>query len=55
MGLEDFGILKKLEYHAKLPVKRLIFSCLLIMIVLKSFTNNIGNIIHIDYRKKNNF
>ena len=53
---QEVGILKKKkkkkEYHAKLPVKRLILSCLLKMIVLNSFTRNGGNRICIDYRKK---
>ena len=51
IGREDFDIFKKKKYHAKLPVKRLNISSLLIMAALKSFTHKVGNIIRIDYKK----
>ena len=55
IGREDFGLSKTKKYHVKLPVKRLTLSCLLIMIVLKSFSCKVGNTIRIDYKKICNF
>ena len=38
MDCGDFGMLEEWEYHARLPVGSGWLSCLLIMVVLKSFT-----------------
>ena len=43
---ENFGILKK-EYHAKLPVKKVNT-----FLFVDNDCSKVGNIIHIDYRKK---